>query len=95
MCVDPSCLGPPFESVAKYYMLLEAVKDTIHLRRMLQELQVFGTDPSLLLNGNQSCNKLVNNPIMQAHTKHIEIQFHFIREKNLGRDITVNYVPTS
>jgi hypothetical protein len=41
-----------------------------------------------------SCIKVVHNPILHARTKHIEIQYHFIRERNQVGDIIVRFVPT-
>jgi hypothetical protein len=38
---------------------------------------------------------LVDNPILHARTKHVEIQYHFIREKSQSGEVTVSYVPTT
>nr|PNR63161.1 hypothetical protein PHYPA_001586 [Physcomitrium patens] len=78
-----------------YCVLFEVAKDVIHLRRMLKELKIICANPSLILSDNQSCIRLVDNPILHSRTKHIEIQYHFIREKSLAGDVIVDYVPSS
>ena len=37
---------------------------------------------------------LANNPVYHARTKHIEVHYHFVREKVLAREIDLVYVST-
>jgi hypothetical protein len=37
---------------------------------------------------------LASNPIYHARTKHVEVDYHFIREKVLHKDITISYLST-
>ncbi|KAK9094326.1 hypothetical protein Scep_025795 [Stephania cephalantha] len=37
---------------------------------------------------------LASYPVFHSHTKHIEIDIHFIRDKVLNRTLEVCYVPT-
>jgi hypothetical protein len=37
---------------------------------------------------------LVNNPVYHARTKHIEVHYHFIREKVLAKEIDLIHVST-
>ncbi|KAJ0018974.1 hypothetical protein Pint_10661 [Pistacia integerrima] len=37
---------------------------------------------------------LATNPTFHAHTKHIEIHYHFIREKVFNKEIEMVYVST-
>ena len=43
---------------------------------------------------NQSAIQLVKNPVYHKRTKHIDIRYHFIREKIENGDIAVEYVPS-
>jgi hypothetical protein len=79
---------------AKYKGLTDAARDIVYLRRLFNELKIGNQHPTPILNDKQSCIKLVHNPILHARTKHIEIQYHFIRERNQTRDIIVRYIPT-
>ncbi len=43
---------------------------------------------------NISSILLANNPVYHARTKHIEVHYHFIREKILTREIKLIHVST-
>jgi hypothetical protein len=43
--------------------------------------------PLIIYCDNISSILLVNNPVYHARTKHIEVHYHFIREKNLAKEI--------
>lgn len=43
---------------------------------------------------NISALALASNPIYHARTKHIEVDYHFIREKVLNRDIILKFIST-
>jgi hypothetical protein len=43
---------------------------------------------------NISSILLVNNPVYCVRTKHIEVHYHFIREKVLAREINLIHVST-
>jgi len=65
---------------AEYIAASEAVKDLIWIQRFVKELKL-DVAKSLLLCDNESALKLIRNPEFHQRTKHIEIRFHFIREK--------------
>ena len=43
---------------------------------------------------NISSIMLANNPIFHDHTKHIEIHYHFIREKVINGEVDLQHVST-
>jgi histone deacetylase 1/2 len=79
---------------AEYRVLTDASKDVLYFRRLLTELGINMEKPTTLLSDNQSCLKLVQNPVMHARTKHIGIQHHFIRETTQSGDVHVLFTPT-
>jgi len=50
--------------------------------------------PLLIRADNQSCIALARNPEFHARTKHIDIQYHFIREKVEGGEVALEYCST-
>jgi hypothetical protein len=44
---------------------------------------------------NVSAVYMSSNPVQHQHTKHIEIDLHFVREKVAASDVHVLHVPTS
>ena len=41
---------------------------------------------------NQSAIRLADNPVFHARTKHVEIHYHFVKEKVLHDEVKVRYV---
>ena len=50
--------------------------------------------PIQIMEDNQSCICIADNPISQRRTRHIDIRYHFIRDYILDGTITVKYCPT-
>jgi hypothetical protein len=50
--------------------------------------------PIVIYCDNISSILLANNPVYHARTKHIEVHYHFIREKVLAKEIDLIHVGT-
>jgi len=50
--------------------------------------------PPQLWCGNMGAIALASNSIYHARTKHMEVDYHFIREKVLHKDITISHLST-
>jgi hypothetical protein len=50
--------------------------------------------PPFLWCDNVSTLALASNPVFHARTKHIAVDYHFIREKVLNGDILVKFIST-
>jgi hypothetical protein len=50
--------------------------------------------PVVIYCDNISNILLANNPVYHAKTKHIEVHYHFIREKVLAKEIDLIHVST-
>jgi hypothetical protein len=42
---------------------------------------------------NQSCIKLFENPVFHDRSKHIEIRYHFIRDRVQKGAVKLQYIP--
>ncbi|XP_059064400.1 secreted RxLR effector protein 161-like [Cryptomeria japonica] len=79
---------------AKYRSASEAAKEAIWLNQLLREIKMESSHSTTLLCDNKSCIALAKNPVYHQRSKHIEIQAHFIHEKVLNGDISLQYCQT-
>jgi hypothetical protein len=81
---------------AEYMALCESVKEVIWLRMLLEELGLSQVNPSKILEDNQGCIKLAENPVVHGRSKHIDVRYHFIRERvRKVRDVVLEYCSTN
>ena len=79
---------------AEYIAASQATKEAIWLRRLLMDLG-FGCDgPTELSVDNQGAIKLTKNDEFHKRTKHIDVRYHFVREKVAHNEIGISYVPS-
>ena len=78
---------------AEYMALSEATCEALWIRTWIKE--VFGMDVTInLYCDNQSAIALSSNDKFHQRTKHIDIRYHFIREKIASGEVNVVFVPT-
>lgn len=75
--------------------LSDSSREAIYLRNFLNELGFIGKDPIIINNDNQRAAKLVRNPTFHSRTKHIDAQYHYVREASENGLIEVRYLPTN
>ncbi|MCO5611850.1 hypothetical protein L7F22_066109 [Adiantum nelumboides] len=68
--------------------------EALWLRRLLGDMGAVQEQPTMLLCDNQSCMAIARNPVFHARTKHIEVQYHFVRELILDGEVEMEYCPT-
>ena len=66
----------------------------VWLRRILAHLGVQVNTTSTIKCDNQSCMAIAKNPVFHARTKHIEIQYHYVRELIEDEVVELEYCPT-
>eukprot|EP00253_Pinus_taeda_P002810 PITA_02810 len=66
---------------AKYQALCAMTCEAIWLKRLLNGARKEQKNSTSIKSDNQSTIKLAYNPVFNKNTKHIDTQFHFIREK--------------
>ena len=65
---------------AEYMALLFATKETIWINRLLGKLGRVAENGNIIREDNQGAIALAHNPEYHARIKHIDIQYHFVRE---------------
>jgi hypothetical protein len=66
---------------AEYIAETEAAKEAIWLRRLLGSLGHTGPTAVKILGDNRGALALAKNPEYHSRTKHIDIRYHFVRQK--------------
>lgn len=64
----------------EYIAAAGAVNQAQWLRKILDDLQILSTEPTVLYIDNKSEILIAKNPMLHGKTKHIKIKFHAIRE---------------
>ena len=75
----------------------QAAKEAIWLTRLLSELDIgFGlpTKPVTIKADNQGAIALTKDPRFHSRTKHIDIQWHFVRDQVETGAVQFEWVPT-
>ena len=63
----------------EYIATCAATKEAVWLKRLLGTFGINFTKPTLIRSDNQSAIRLVKNPEFDKRTKHVDIQYNFIR----------------
>ncbi|KAI3816802.1 hypothetical protein L1987_16507 [Smallanthus sonchifolius] len=79
---------------SEYRAAAMAAQECTWLVQLLEELHQKVTYQVKLMCDNVSAIKLAKNPVFHARTKHIEVHYHFIREKVLKGEIEMVQVGT-
>lgn len=79
---------------AEYRSLALTAAEITWVHQLLLDLNVSPTLPHLVWCDNKSAISLASNPVFHARTKHVEVDYHFIREKVLSKQILVQHVGT-
>ncbi len=79
---------------AEYRGAIIVACEIVWLQKLLSDLGQSVDAPIVIYCDNISSILLVNNPVYHARTKHIEVHYHFIREKVLAKEIDLIHVST-
>lgn len=70
-----------------------AIKEALWYRHLLSDLG-FAERSILILGDNQGALKLLTNNITGGRSKHIDVVYHFARERVQRGQVQVEYMPT-
>ena len=79
---------------AEYRAMAVTTADLYWIRMLLQDLHVPLASPPTLWCDNVGALALASNPVFHARTKHIEVDYHFIREKVANKDMSIWFIST-
>ena len=79
---------------AEYMAAAYAIKEALWLRTLLTEMGL-EQDTITICADNQSAIKLLRNPVFTMRSKHIDVIYHFARERVIRKDVTIKYISTN
>ena len=79
---------------AEYRVAFTTTVECVWLRRLMADLGVGQPSATTIYIDSQSALAVARNPVFHACTKHIEVHYHFVRERVLDGDIDITYVRT-
>ena len=74
--------------------LTAATQEAMFLSMLAKEFGHSSTKPINICGDNEGSLSLVRNPVINQRSKHIDIKFHFIREKYTSGFISIAHVPS-
>ena len=79
---------------AEYRAAAMAAQESTWLMQLLRDLHQLVEYAIPLYCDNQSAIRLAENPVFHARTKHVEVHYHFIREKVLEEEVELRQIKT-
>ena len=79
---------------AEYMALSSASQEAFWMRKLNSDLGNEQSQPTVILEDNQSAIAMAKNPQYHGRSKHINIKFHFVRVQVSNDKICLKYCPT-
>jgi hypothetical protein len=78
----------------EYKALVNATAEIMWVQSLLQELRIRAPRTAKIWCGNIRAKYLSTNPVFHGRTKHIEIDYHFVRARVAHKQLEVEFVST-
>jgi len=79
---------------SEYKALANATAEVMWIQTLLKELNIPSPRAAKLWCDNIGAKYLSANPVFHARTKHIEVDYHFVRERVLEKLLEIDYIPS-
>ena len=76
---------------AEYMALTATIQEAIFLRQLLDSMGVKQSEPTMIFEDNLACIALSKNSLVNTRSKHIDIKYHFNREKVESGEVVLKY----
>ena len=80
---------------SEYKAVANATAEVMWVQTLLKELGIHAPQTARLWCDNMGAKYLSSNPVFHARTKHIEVDFHFVRERVLKKQLEIEYISSS
>jgi histone deacetylase 1/2 len=79
---------------SEYKAMANATAEIMWVQTLLKELEVKSPHAAKLWCDNLGAKYLSANPVFHARTKHIEVDFHFVRERVTQKLLEIEFIPS-
>lgn len=80
---------------SEYMAACAATQEAIWLRSLLKDLNLLDqSKPMIIREDNQACIAFSLNPGTYKKSKHIDVKFHFVRERVASKEVVLEYIDT-
>lgn len=77
---------------AEYVAVTQATCEALWIQQILRDLRISFAMPTILYEDNQACIQLAKHLQDQRRMKHVDIKYHFIREKIAVNQVKLVYI---
>jgi histone deacetylase 1/2 len=77
---------------AEYKALANGTDEVIWLQYLLTDLQISSASAPIIWCDNLGATYLSTNPVFHARTKHVEVDYHFVRDRVAKKEIQICFI---
>jgi histone deacetylase 1/2 len=77
---------------AEYKVLVDGTAEVIWLQYLLTDLQIPSSSALIIWCDNLGATYLSMNPVFHARTKHVEVDYHFFRDRVAKKEIQIRFI---
>lgn len=77
---------------SEYISAAESCREAVWLRQLLASIHIPPSGPTPIMCDNEAANILSGDPAFHSRSKHIDIRYHYIREKCADESILMRYI---
>lgn len=77
---------------SEYISAAESSREAVWLHQLLAAIDFPASEPTPILCDNKAANILSSDPAFRSRSKHIDVKYHYIREKCVDGSIIMQYV---
>lgn len=73
----------------------QGAKEIAWMKSLMKEILNIKDVPTTRYMDNQSAICLVKNPVFHKRVKHIDVRFHYVRERDAAKEFSLEYIASN